>query len=156
MQQHPPVTDHRVPGTPHPHTPGNDSPEVSHPYVPTDRVPGAPHPLALQGRDPARARRESLMFSVLALITLAVPPLPFVFGALAVVRAGDAGRTSRPALGQALGIVALVLSAAVVVMAIYAFPALVESVLLQETVDPWLWWKETGRRILNAPITDEA
>ncbi|MCY1159334.1 MAG: hypothetical protein MOP51_2359 [Citricoccus sp.] len=128
MQQHPPDTVGHVPTAPHP-------------SVPADRVPGDPHPLARQGRDPARAKQQSLVYSVLAFVTLLVPPLPFLFGAWAVARASDAGKTGRPALGQVLGVIALVLSAAMWLTMAYMIPALIRFALTLEEFNPWLWWR---------------
>lgn len=121
-----------------------------HPPVADVRVPGAPHPLAPRGRDPARAKRQSLLLSILALVTVIAPPLPFIFGAWAIVRASDAGTTGRPALGQVLGIIALILSATALLMVVYALPAFAWSIVTLEEVDPWSWWMEAGERLMNA------
>jgi hypothetical protein len=139
MQQHPPDTADRTPGAPHPRVPA-DHAGAPHPNVPAGRAPGTPHPLARQGRDPARAKRQSLLYSVLALVTLPAPPLPFLFAAWAIARASDAGKTGRPALGQVLGVIALVLSTAALATAVYLFPAFIRFFFTVEEFNPWLWW----------------
>ena len=106
------------------------------------RVSGRPHPWATSGRDPDRARRQSLLLSVLAWITLLWPPLPFLFGGWAIARAADAGATGRPAAGHVLGAVAIALSAASLALAMYLFPALLRVALTYDaSFDFWRWWQ---------------
>lgn len=152
MQQRPPDTASHTPGTPHPRGPADRAPGSQRLTIPADRAPGtphpngparvsgAPHPLARQGRDPARAKRQSLLYSVLALVMFPVPPLPFLFGAWAIARASDAGQTGRPARGQVLGVIALVLSTATLATAVYMFPAFIRFAFTLEEFNPWLWW----------------
>lgn len=112
------------------------------PPATVDRVPGAPHPWATAGRNPDRARRQSLLLSVLAWITLLWPPLPFLFGGWAIARAADAGPTGRPAAGHVLGAVAIVLSAVSLALLMYLLPALFRLLLTHDaSFDFWRWWQ---------------
>jgi hypothetical protein len=117
-------------------------PAAPRPRLATDRVPGAPHPFAGQGIDPERAKRQSLQLSILALVTLLWPPLPFFFGAWAISRAGDVGTTRRPVPGQVLGIVALVLAAVTWLIVAYLSPAFIRIMLTHDaSFNVWLWWQ---------------
>jgi hypothetical protein len=142
MHQLSPATTDTSPAAPHPFLAAERAPGAPTPQLTAERVPGTPHPLALQGRDPERAKRQSLLFSVLALVTLPVPPLPFVFGAWAIDRAGHVGTTKRPVLGHVLGIVALVLAAMTWLIVAYLIPAFIRFMFtLDASFNVWLWWQ---------------